>query len=407
MRKTGGKLQNADFFIENYFKSGITTTFEYLSSLNYRVKYLYKGEVFDSNDNVTIQSLANASAFNGSRRVKVKNWLTKRLRYMDFMLNVIGLKTPITEGNDYTVPVPELNYRADLESNNDITILHSAFDTNNKNVALNSFQGEVEIYTPTYTPFIFASGSSRADEYLLPGGINTPNRLSFYINAKVGTRFYGSGQFTSVNKVEYMFTDYYSIVSDNLEKITYGGSNVAEYKDGLLIDAKSVMEINLNIPKMGGYLNISEKCISLLKINIANSGFYGDFDTFPNLQEVDISGVNVEGVINIGNSNFLTGERINISGSDREHKTTLNKLNIFGVKGNFNCVNTNIEDIVIENNSTRDSEFSIIDDSKLKKLRLVGFRKVSIIGCNNLETLSIDDALEEIYIVPCCSPCQT
>ena len=44
------------------------------------------------------------------------------------------------------------------------------------------------------------------------------------------------------------------------------------------------------------------------------------------------------------------------------------------------------------------SEFTIYGDSRLKSLKLNGFRKVSITACNNLEELSIDDALEEIYI---------
>ena len=44
------------------------------------------------------------------------------------------------------------------------------------------------------------------------------------------------------------------------------------------------------------------------------------------------------------------------------------------------------------------SEFSISGDTRLTSLTLNGFRKVSITSCNNLETLNIDDALEELYI---------
>ena len=407
LRNEDGELRSADYFIENYFKSGITKTFEYLASLNYRVKYLYRGETFDSNDKVIVQPLANAAAFNGSRRIKVKNWLTKRLRFMDVMMNVNGLHIPIADGLNIEVPIPPENiYKEKLSNNNDITILHSAFDSNQLNTALNSFQGEVEIYAPKHTPFIFASGSSKAQMYLLPGGIDKPNLLSLYIHPNVGTRFYGSGMFTSVDKIESMFTSYASVISDNIEKITYGGTPVSIHKDGFKIVAKSVTEIKLDIPNMGGELVIDSDCISLTKINIANSGFFGTFNNFPNLQEVNISGVKSSEIYVVNNDN-LTGERFRISGSDEEHKTSLEVLEISGVTGNFNCYNTDIEDIRITNSTDRTvldfdsnklSEFEIHSDSRLRKLNLVGFRKVSITSCNNLETLSIDDALEEIYI---------
>ena len=404
LRNSDGALRSADHFINNYFKSGITSTFEYLASLNYRVKYLYHGKTFNSNDEEIDQYLANGAAFNGSRRIKVKNWLTKRLRFMDIMMNVNNLHVPISDG--LMLPGPGDEYKDKLSSNNDITILHSAFDSNQLNTAISNFSGEVAIYAPKHTPFIFASGSDLAQMYLLPGGVDKPNLLSFVIQESVGTRFYGSGMFTSVDKIETMFTNYRSIISDNIEKITYGGTNVSANNGTFTIDAKSATEINLNIPNMGGELKISDKSISLLKINIANSKFSGRFQSFPNLQEVNISGIN-SSEIYVSGSNFLTGEKFHISGSDENHKTTLNVLNISGITGNFNCENTNIEEISITNTTKRDgsdfnpdmlSEFSIYGDARLKSLTLNGFRKVSITSCNNLETLSMDNALEELYI---------
>ena len=404
LRNSDGALRSADHFINNYFKSGITSTFEYLASLNYRVKYLYHGKTFNSNDEEIDQYLANGAAFNGSRRIKVKNWLTKRLRFMDIMMNVNNLHVPISDG--LMLPGPGDEYKDKLSSNNDFTILHSAFDSNQLNTAISNFSGEVAIYAPKHTPFIFASGSDLAQMYLLPGGVDKPNLLSFVIQESVGTRFYGSGMFTSVDKIETMFTNYRSIISDNIEKITYGGTNVSANNGTFTIDAKSATEINLNIPNMGGELKISDKSISLLKINIANSKFNGRFQSFPNLQEVNISGIN-SSEIYVSGSNFLTGEKFRISGSDENHKTTLNVLNISGITGNFNCENTNIEEISITNTTKRDgsdfnpdmlSEFSIYGDTRLKSLTLNGFRKVSITSCNNLETLSIDNALEELYI---------
>ena len=395
LRNANGKLRSADYFIENYFKSGISTTFEYLASLNYRVKYLYHGKIMNS-DNIEIeQYLANGAAFNGSRKIKVKDWLTKRLRFMDVMMNVNNLQVPICDG--LILPGPGDEYKDSLSQNNDITILHSAFDSNSLNTALSDFSGEVAIYAPKHTPFIFASGSDLAQMYLLPGGVDKPNLLSFVIQAAVGTRFYGSGMFTSVDKIETMFTQNRSIISDNIEKITYGGTNVSANSGIFTINAKSATEINLNIPNMGTELQIDESCISLMKINIANSKFSGTFQSFPNLKVVNISGVDATN-ITVSGSEYLTGENFTISGSDENHKTKLNVLNISGITGNFNCENTNIEDIRISNATDMSSEFSIFGDKRLKKLSLSGFKKVSITRCNSLEELTIDNALEELYI---------
>ena len=418
LRRSNGELKSAEYFINKYFKSGILSTSEYLSTLNYRVKYLYHGNTFDSEDNVIEQYLANASAFNGSRRIKVKNWLTKRLRFMDLMMNVNDLEVPVYNDRKFLIPGPgDADYKSGLSSNNDITILHSAFDSNQFNTALSSFSGEVSIYAPKHTPFIFRTGSEHAQLYLLTGGIDEPNLITLSnITSDIAARFYGSGMFYSVDKIESMFTRYKSIISDNIDKITYGGSKVNIHNEGFTIDAKSVREIKLDIKNMGGPLSISNKSISLTSINISNSGFYGTFINFPNLQYVNISGVNSpNNSIEVSGSDHLTGEKFIISGSDGSHKTTLNALKISGVTGNFNCINTNIVNIDIKNPSKWDdedsdylfesnfdtsllSEFSISGDDKLTTLSLEGFRKVSITSCNNLSRLLLDASLEEIYI---------
>ena len=407
LRKKGGELQSADYFMENYFKSGITTTFEYLASLNYRVKYLYHGELMDSSGKTTTKYLANGSAFNGSRRIKAKQWLSKRLQFLDFMMNVNSLTIPIHDKSTLRLPIPDSGFKSDLMGNDDIIILHSAFNDDTLANALSSKNGDVKIYAPTHTPFILMKGSNTVFPYLLPGGVDVPNVISLTTTAAETTRFYGSSAFTSVDKIEFMLTNYNSIQSDNLEKIIYGETYTkGNQGGGLVVNAKSVSEIKLDMPTMSGLLNIDKDCISLEKLNIANSGFYGEFNGFPNLQEVNISGVS-SSIITISGSDYLTGERFYISGSDSEHKTTLNALNITGITGNLNCENTNIEAIRIYNTTDRDgsdfdpdmlSEFTINGDNRLKELNLKGFRKVSITSCNSLEKLTMDDALEELYI---------
>ena len=408
----GGGLQNVDYFMENYFKSGVTTTFEYLASLNYRVKYLYYGQILGSNNATTDNYIANVSAFNGSRRIKVKNWLTKRLRFLDLMMNVNDLKVQISSSGSSSNTDPLYypgpgSYSTILVNNPDITILHSAFDDDNLNTSLATFNDvEVEIEAPKHTPFIHRTGSSKANVYLLPGGVDKKNIITFSTSDAATSRFFGSELFTNVNRIETMLTSRKAIVSDNIEKITYSGLPVGttNKSGGLKINAKSVREIDLNIPNMGGLLEIDKKCISLTRLNIANSSFYGDFGGFPSLKEVNISGVsggaggNSNGVIKVYGSDFLTGEKFRISGSNEKQKTSLTELTISGVTGNFNCNNTDIGVISITNNTDRSSSFTINGDNRLSRLELYGFKEVSITNCNNLTTLIIDDALESIYI---------
>jgi hypothetical protein len=327
---------------------------------------------------------------------------------MDLMMNVNDLSIEISNGVYYPGPG---NYGANLNSNNDITILHSAFDTNLQNSAITTHDGvEVSIYAPKHTPFIFRSGTSAADIYMLPGGVDCPNKITLYTKATINARFFGSGMFTSVDKIETMFTQYRSVVSDNIEKIVYGNSTVFPNTGDFNINAKSVTEIKLDIPNMGGKLIIDSNCQSLMKLNIANSNFYGQFNGFANLQEVNISGVssNASDGIVVSGSNYLTGEKFHISGSDENHKTTLTVLELSGVTGNFVCEYTEIDKIRISNNTDRKSsdfdtsmlsEFYISGDKRLTELQLEGFRKVHIDKCINLKTLTfVDDALEELYI---------
>ena len=400
LRQSNGELRSVDHFMENYFKSGVTTTFEYLASLNYRVKYLYRESILDDNGVVIGNKyLSNVGAFNGSRRIKAKNWLSKRLRFMDFMMNIVGVN--IDMGGNYVIPSPNEERLELLSRNPDINILQSAFDTSDKNKALCTFTGQIEIYSPEYTPFIMSQNDGTSIRvFLLPGG-DKPNVIEYAANNSVNQRLYGSKMFKSVDKIETMFTEYYGVSSDNIERIIYdgkSGTSIASTEDGFTINAKSATEIKLDIPNMGGILNISD-CISLEKINISNSKFYGSFSGFPNLKEVNISGVNAgSNDISVSGSDYLTGGNFIISGSDVDHKTTLGALIISGVTGNFECRHTNIGKIQITNTIDKSSEFSISNDSALSELNLVGFKKVTITSCNNLSTLIIDNALEVLEI---------
>ena len=99
LRGVNGELRNAKYFLDNYFKSGVHMIPEYLTSLNYKVKYLYTDE--------TGVPIANSEAFNGTRYAKVKDWLTKRLHFLDVMFNVQGINKSIKESIVIPSPLQE------------------------------------------------------------------------------------------------------------------------------------------------------------------------------------------------------------------------------------------------------------------------------------------------------------
>ena len=75
----------------------------YLTSLNYQVKYLYKGTIItDEGIESEVRYLANESSFNGTRIEKVKTWLNKRLHFLDVMFNVQNIGISI--GGGYSIP---------------------------------------------------------------------------------------------------------------------------------------------------------------------------------------------------------------------------------------------------------------------------------------------------------------
>mgnify|MGYP000729756590 CR=1 FL=1 len=129
----GGALQDANYFINNYFSSGIGKIPAYLASLNYQVKYLYKGTIIDDEGKETeVKPLANENAFNGTRLEKVKDWLNKRLHFLDVVFNVQGIGLPI--GGGYTTPSAETTLLSELRQNNDIVVLSDMFSTENSKI---------------------------------------------------------------------------------------------------------------------------------------------------------------------------------------------------------------------------------------------------------------------------------
>ena len=391
LRQKDGELRNADYFVDNYFTTGIGEIPTYLASLNYQVKYLYYGTTLNENgEETSAKYLANSTAFNGSRIFKVRNWLNKRIHFMDAMFNVQGINLRISD-NTY-IPIPDSI--SDLNNNPDVVLLTDAFSLREKARILSSNNAlPVKITAPLNTPLILVRGSDYM-MYLLAGD-NMENTIQLTTQKTVTTKFLGSKEFTNVSAIEPFLTDAYQIDSNKLEEIVYSGSSFARTNNSLTINSASVKVVKLDMPTFSGRLDIKNNGLygqSIHTLNVSGSGFYGEWTNLSALQTVNISSLNCtsgESIV-ISGSKLLTGDRFIISGTP-ENKTNLPTLKVSDVSGRFNLSNTNIQSIDITVIDGEDATFEIVGDEALTDLSLTGFRSVRISGCPKLASLSITE----------------
>ena len=402
-----GALKNADYFMNEYFSSGIGKIPAILASLNYQVKYLYYGTIYDEETGEIKGDayLANEHAFNGTRIYKVRDWLNRRLHFLDVVFNVQGISMPI--GNGYSIPTAQPGTLSALNANPDITIMSDMFtNNNNTTVIMESRSRPVSVYAPTNTPFVVNRGGS-SEVYLLCAGTGNPNTIEINVNIAEPLRFLGSREFTDLNMVEPFLTGAKMIYSDKIQHIRCGsGETFPTTAGGLSIRSSSVKTISLPISTYSGPLNIDKTGLygqALTKIDIHDSGFYGTWEGFSSLQELNISSVSAAGkTMQISQCPLLTGEKCTISGT-AEKLTTLNTLNITGVSGKFTLEHTAIENVMFTSAVDKVSDITIRGDKTLKSLSLAGFRSIQIYDCPSLESLTItnpDKCTELIISVP-------
>jgi len=387
-----GQLCNADYFMNKYFSSGIGKIPAYLTSLNYQVKYLYKGTIItDEGVESEVRYLANESSFNGTRIEKVKTWLNKRLHFLDVMFNVQNIGISI--GGGYSIPRADSSLLNTLAQNNDIIILSDMFSTPNKKTALMSSNAlGVDVYAPMNTPFIINRGSSN-EIFLLCAGTDLPNTITVNVKQSEAYRFLGSKEFSNLSIVEPFLTDAYQIVSNNIEEIKYGGNAMPPISAEFNITSTSVKNIKFDIPTFTGRLVIDNTGLNgqaIHTLDVSKSGLQGSWSGLRNLQTLKIASVNnPTGTITVSDCP-LVGDNCVISGTE-EKPTTLNTLSLNGVSGKFKLQNTKIQTMSFDAALGKDASLEIRGDTLLSSLTVSGFKSIVVTGCPNLETLMITD----------------
>ena len=391
----GGPLRNATVFMNEYFSSGIGKIPAILSSLNYQVKYLYYGTIYDEETGEVKGDayLANEHAFNGTRIHKVKDWLNRRLHFLDVVFNIQGI--PMKIGGGYLMPTAETTLLSSLSANPDIIIMSDMFTTDqNTTVLMESRSRPVSVYAPTNTPFVVNRGESSVI-YLLCAGTGNPNTIEINVNSAEPLRFLGSKEFTDLNMVEPFLTGAKIIYSDKIEHIRCGaGETFPTTSGGITVRSTSIKSISLPLNTYSGPLNITNTDLygqALRSIDIHDSGFYGTWERLNSLQELNIASVTNSGAtIKVSQCPLLTGERCTISGTDVK-PTTIHELSISGISGEFKLEFTNIETIEMSSAADKVSDFEIKGDKRLKTLSLSGFRSIKIKNCPNLESIQISN----------------
>jgi hypothetical protein len=395
-----GELKNVDYFMENYYSSGIHKIPSYLASLDYRVKYLYKGQIYDELKNEYIEKfIANVDAFHGTRKHKVRDWLNNRIKFLDVVMNINNLTLPLVAG----INLPKHDKSTEVGLNSDIAILNDAFATNEYNRVCSSFTDlTVQIQAPKNTPFILTKGGD-THVYLLNADETDFNKLKFTTISAVVNRYYGSKSFISIDRIEPFLTTAAMVISDKLTSVKWGGYKMSTITSGLNVTSSTVEEIYLPVSNFSGELKIDKdngRGESITSIDISGSGLYGDFLNLHNLKTLKFNGVNAtSGDINIGghSKNMTTGD-LSISGESAEAKTKLNSLSITKVPGDYSLVNTAIQTIAIESDGVAGRTFKIDGDETLTTLSLSNFETVIIKNCSNLVTLTINGNCKTLHI---------
>ena len=298
------------------------------------------------------------------------------------------------------IPSPLQENKNAAVLNPDVVVLKDAFSYEDLDKSLASNTKTVDIYAPKNTPVIIYSDKF-SDIYILPEDTNDrehPNKLQITTTMAMRSTIYGSKEFIDVSDIGVFLTSYKRIVSDKLENVIYDNSSIGTQTGGLSIESVSVRNIKLNMPTYSGTLTLKNDNNPLIgssisSIDISTSGFNGDFSNFPNLTSLNISSVNSRNNINIAGNPLLTSDNLYISGLSNKSLTTLNALVVQDVPGNFSLINTAIKELsitgVLDENGNAVSEFLITGDVALTSLKLKNMKKIRIVNCPNLESLSI------------------
>lgn len=415
LRQSGGDLENADRFIDNYFKKHLDNVPNTLLNLNYRVKYLYtftkkdylenKLEYQDDKGNfTTINTNTNFNSDCGSLRgrkiEKVRDWLSSRFHILDAYFNLASSNNVIYEEKNeknetivsYIEPICNVS---NLSNNVDIQVLHDIFspiDSSGNITSLNRYGNlNFNVRARNYTPLIHKNASN-ITKYLLEDENTTYNITVGYDGNQV-SKFGGSAGWTYLDSLNSFIT--------SLETKTdlYVTSSRLEHLEGTVGEITN--EAKLNIPAVKKLIMTSPNYKCTIKIN----------ESFYNLQEVDIHGSQISIEATNASFNKLIATGINSKNITLKNCTKLgaDSVNITGVVENLEITpiwdteeftitgGTNgleVSKLVLSGPENGNCKLVIRNVKNLTSLTFSKFKSVEISNCENLTTITNNDSIE-------------
>lgn len=398
-----GILKNADVFMENFFANNLAAICPALVSYNYRSKYL---KLATENDTTWVSTDFNK--FNGTRVNKVRDWLEGRLHILDVYFNLnrampqaITYRTDLGKWETLMVgsaPVTDTMYSSNysLADNEDVVILKDIFSANGGAGVQLSGYVSFQIRCPEFSPLqIYNAIGSIHENFILGGSKN--QQVEFTPTGVQTVKLGGSQAWSYLQDINWITTSGLYITSDKLENIT--GS------------AGKFTSLSLHTPNV--------KTISLTSRNYSGRLELNGTNNYPNLSSIDISGSQINLIVNdlnikslnIGNMNAPNSE-VKITNcksitSLNTSRTRLRSLHIEGLKGSlkdFSLSETNINSITVKAGETGGT-FTLSDDLTVTQVTVQDFQKVVIQNCPKLNRVTINGKIiqdiEELQILNC------
>ena len=413
-RKSNGPLQNAKYFINNYFDTlkNIPTS---LINHNYRFKYLM---IEKDGNNYKYDLERNKKPFHGRGKYSVIDWLTNRLRLLDAYFNLSKSPTKIEQydqTHDKWLPV-NYKYGDGLLPLNEFTAASAKYipDTNNEDIYILSdifgkssklgYPINLSIKSSQWAPVVI-NVQQEYQQFLVP-----ESGKSFEINIKPSGNntitLGGSQYWTEVNNLgPFVTSGGINITSKHLTNINLN-STVEGDPDAWTFNTPSVTDIRLNISNYGGTLRNNDTAtnqdllLSLNKVSLANSKVALEFKN-NGFKELDISG-NTCGE-NRGEITISACE--NFEKLTYDHSTNIKKLKIEQIwEENINLSSFTCSTIEIGTSEGNIHKFenptiTINDITDLNNLVLGGnFVKVEINKCKNLQKIVLPLSVKELII---------
>lgn len=414
-RQVGYALENAENFIDKYFKSHISNLPETILNLNYRTKYLN----YDGNNNTSLNK-SEYDAFKGTRINRTIDWLNKRFHLLDAYFNIVGNNTILYKDNNITIQEPLINKDYQTGNNPDVIIKQDIFsNTVGNGISRDTANITIDITTQKLSPTCIIAGNGNTIQFtalLESENPETTYSIPLTVSGKQTVWLGGSKLWKSITK---------NSLNNLISSIAKDGNNAANFyidsENLQIIEADkgnlngtwelktpSVRTIKLNSKEFSGSLSINSEnnLMNLVEVDLSNSKICADIEDINTLETLKLvnvspgnSGDNKLNIINCRNLKTLDlSIDTEVTGFGSLYSLVYNSVNLnpCAKLGNSNnTLNLSTVDavnmtITANNSDASDyTKFILNSSSYLKELTITDFNNIDVNSCINLETLTI------------------